>query len=1707
MQTAKMTKEKRKMNVWIKAARIAAKTILFTILFFLIVILFLHFPFVQKILRQKAVAYLEKKLETKVSVGGVYIELPKNIRLENVYVEDRNKDTLLSGGDVKVNLDLWKLVRHQTLDIKSIGLKDITAKFSRLQPGDFNYQFVIDAFVPRDTTVTSIKDTGSVAISLGDITLDKINLTYIDAVTGDNIVASVNHLDSRIDVFDAAQMNFDIPNTTVDGLWMNIRQVKPLATPEPFIIDSLEAMVPIDLKLAFEKANLKDVHLNYDNQVAGLSTNADIGILEVEPDNIDLINKKISLDKLLLTNSTIRIRLIKKEQAKILAKQVVQEAKSLLNVGWTISATSLELDNNAVQFNDDNSMRLRTGIDYAHLDATKFNLKARDVFINDDTARGKIAEASFSEQSGIVLEQLTTSFLYTNKEVSLDELYIKTPGTELKRKVVIRYAAPGVLTDDIGNAELDIDLQDSKLLVKDLLAFAPQLKSTPAFAYPNTTWFIDSRITGRIADLQIDKLQLQGLTDTRVDVQGSLTGLPDMNKLEANLDINNISSSKKDISLFIPKGKLPQNITLPDRFNTNGQLKTSNGKIAADLRVNSNLGNADIKGTFSKIADAAQATYDVAINSSNLNLGTIIQNKELSGPVSANFKVTGTGYDSKLAAVKADGVIRSAVIHRYNYSNVDVHAALADQKAIVKASMKDPNIHFAVDGMADLSTNYPSVKVAGIIDSIKFQQLHITKENILFHGKIDADFPVADPDNLEGKMLLTQALLVNENKRLQLDTVELIADRNNAGQYISLNSDIARVNLQGKYKLSQIPIVMQQAIQPYFAIQPAHTLVSTVPYDFTLNAYIKDHPALRSFIPGLERMDSAFLQSHFTDSAWTATLNAAVIDINGNNFRNISLTAGTGNNVLSVNGTVGQLKSGTAIQLNNTSVIASIANNKIDFDLTSKDLSNRDKYHIKGLLQQPQQGRYQLSVLPDNLLLNYQTWSVSANNRIDIGSDNLQATNFILSKNGQQLAINNLSSGINAPLQVDFTNFQLSTITGFLQSDSTFANGTINGKIVFTDIAKPLFTTDLTINEFSYMGDTVGNVRAIVSNKSVGIYNTDITLTGRGNDVKITGTYNTAGSNNFNLNLGINSLPMATVQAFSNNKLRNASGSVNGLFAVSGNFDRPVVKGDLKFNKATFNFRMLNSYFSIDQETLNIDEKGISFNRFEVKDSAGNALIVNGVAATSDFVNYNFDLGIRANNFQALNSTKKDNRLFYGQLFFNTNLKVKGTAVSPDVDGTLVINDKTKMTVVLPQQEPGYVEREGIVEFIDKDAPITDSLFLAAYDSLNNAGFTGMNIAVNITVVPAAEFNLIIDEGNGDFLNVKGDAAITAGVDPSGKIMLNGSYELEQGSYQLTFNFLQRKFAIEKGSRITWQGEPTDAILDVRAVYVANAAPLDLVKDQLGDVTSLQRNTYLQKLPFDVHLDMQGQLLQPQITFDIILPETKSYAVSGDIITNVRTRLDQLRQETGEMNKQVFSLLLLNRFIAENPFNTSGGSGTNVSSLARQSVSKLLTEQLNRLAADLIAGVDINFDVLASEDYTTGERQDRTDLNVGLSKRLLNDRLTVTIGSNFELEGPQNTGQQSSNIAGNLSLDYRISNDNRYVLRAYRKNEYQGIIEGYIIETGVGFVINLDYNKFRQIFLSKKDREERRLRRQKQREINAAQPSQTAVTDSIPKTN
>ncbi len=1665
-----MDQSTRKRSFPKRLLRIFLKTLLFLFLFIVLIVLLIMTPPVQNFIRKKAVTYLENKLQTKVEIGRIYIGFPKKVVAENIYVEDRQKDTLFSAGSLKMNINLLKLIFKGEVAINSTELKKSTVKIKRELPDTiFNFQFIVDAFAPGNNKTVST-DTSSSAIALGTATLDNVRVVYKDVITGSNTETWIGHLDTKIDKFDPQHMDFDIPETNINGLASRIYQVKPLANPKPQIKDDLKAKQPSPLKLAFKEINLEKVKLDYGNDVSATYATIDVGNLQVKPNKIDLPNRIIDLEDISLKNTTTSIHLRNNAGAKVVAKEAKQKAKSQAEAGWHIEVASVALDNNNVIFDNDNNARTKHGMDYGHLKATDLTLEINDLLLTEDSIAGNIAKGELKEQSGFVLNNLQAEVLYSNKQAYLKNLLLKTPGTEIKRYALLKYSSYKDLVEDFSNTQIDADIENSHIQVKDILVFAPQLRSEPAFANPNDTWYLNLQGNGTMRSMYIRDLQFSGLKNTQVNAKGTLAANNDPDRAGATLTIRKLHTTQTDIALFTGQRLSNQQINLPEEFDAYGTMAGSINNLSADITINTSKGDVSVNGRFKNLSHPDAAIYTAAVRTKSLDIGSITRNEQLN-TISTDVTVSGKGFTPDKMNIKFKGSIHAIGYNDYVYRNIALSGNIEQKKFTITTDINDPNIDVNGTASGDLSDN-PSFRFVGMIDSIKMLPLHYTTQTLVVRGKVDANVPVMNENYLEANVLITKALFVSEAQRLPLDTIQFISGRNDTDQFMRLTSDVANAEISGQYRYTDLGKIFQKSIEPYFSVSPAGSIVDAQPYDLSFTADIANAPVLTAFIPGLKSFDPIHIEGKaVTNEGLTATMTTSHIEYGGNEITGLNLNLNSTDNELRLTGDVQRLK-GIGLDIYHTRLHASASNNKINFNIAIDDKSDKNKYYLAGALNNPANGDYTLNLRPDSLLLNYKKWTISPDNSLTISKDNIIASNFILQNGEQKLSLQSQGEQLNA----GFTNFQLATITAFTKSDSLLVNGSMNGNVIFKNILRqPVFTSDLVINDLSMKGDTLGNAIIKVDNTSGDRYNTNATITGRGNDIALTGSFAPQGKNDIalNLDLAIRQLQLASMEGAFGNMIKNASGSVNGEISIRGTTGEPKINGPLNFDKASIALTALGSQFKMDGEKISVTRNGFHFDNFVIKDTANNQLILNGLIQTPNFINYFFDFDVNASNFQILNSTKKDNKVYYGKLVITSRMHIDGSESTPIIDGNITVNEGTDLTVVVPQREPGVVERDGIVEFVDMDAPENDSLFLAPYDSLNISEFTGLDVTANIEIKKEAILNLVIDEANGDFLHVQGEGLLSTGIDPSGKITLVGNYELEKGAYEITFNFLHRRFEIQKGSKIVWLNEPTKATLDVTAVYIANTSPIDLVENQIAASTQAIRNTYLQKLPFEVRLFMTGELLKPVVKFDIVLPENKNYGVSNDIITQVNSRLEQLRQEQGELDKQVFSLLLLNRFVGQNPL-ASSSPVFNASSYVRQSVSKLLTSQLNKLAADLIDGVDLTFNVTSTDDYTTGDRRNRTDLNIGLSKRLLNERLTVSVGSNYELEGPKNSNQKPSNIIGNLSLSYALSRDGRYMLRFYRKNEYEGIVDGYIIESGLSFMINVDYNHFIEIFRKKR---------------------------------
>ena len=1646
-----------------RLARVFIK-ILLTILIILILVIFLiQTPYVQNIIRGKAESYLSRKLRTRITIGKIFIKFPESVEIKNIYIEDRQKDTLLSAGAIQVDLHMWGLL-HNNLDIGKLQLSDLTVKVKRQLPDTaFNFQFIVDAFAGAPDTATK-KPSSPMKMALRKIMLDKIRLVYKDVVTGNDIEVWIDSSETKMETFDPSALHFNVSDFYMKGLRARIFQSQPLAaltTPPPGL------------------------------PVAIFSTNLQLGRLTANRTTLDFNTHVVNINKLRL-DSTTTVIYMGKSAPQPTAKGAPATPASDSSSGWHVAAASIELNGDNLAYDDDNQPRQKKGMDYGHLKIDQLTLHADKLNYNKDSISGTLTKGQFKEQSGFELDQLQAGFLYTDKQAVLRNLIVRTPGTFLQRNASISYSSLAALLKDPSHTLLDIDLPNSKIQVKDILTFVPSLATQPVFAHPADIWNINARAKGSLAALRVETLQFSGIQDWKIDLSGTIAYPADRNRIHADLDMKNISGSQKGLLALLPPNTLPGNIAIPARFSLKGKLNGGMQDIITDLVLNTSSGTVTAKGYIRQFRDPAKASYDLALQTNALDLGYILKDTLDWGTVTANFTAKGQGLDLPHANATLHGHIASAFIRKYNYTDFQFDGSIADRQFQIQSSIDDEAVRFDLRASGDLQHKFPALKLDWQIDTLDLHALHLVADTLQFKGRITGDFASTNPDSLEGQLKGANLVMMLGGKKLATDSILLLARRVDDKVDIQFHSEMADLDWNGQYKLTELPQALEQTLNNYYHIDGFKDTTFTA-QDWQMQLHFRASPMVLAYMPSLKGTDSIAAQLVFRSDRndLHMALNAPKIQFGSQVFQKVSFQTSTGG---ADSSSARQLKyrldiaggSGSSFVLHQTSLRGYLGDNKLITALLLKDSKGKDYYRLAGQLDKLRDG-LKFILNPDSLLLNYDPWQVSRDNFLLYDSAGIVVNDFKISHKDESIQINSKQPVPTSAIDVVFTDFQLSTLSRFAGQDSLYVDGTLNGKAEVQHVmTSPAFTSDLTLKGLSYHKDSIGDLTIKVNNEKANAFSADISLQGNKNDMSVKGEYYT-GEGRMDMKLDLRQLNLASIKPFAASQVRDLRGFLKGALAITGTLGKPGINGNLYFDSATITPVLTGEPLKISNDKIEFDKDGFNFSQFSLKDSAGNKATIDGNVYTDDYRDYDLDITLNANNFRLVNAPQASNRLFYGKMNMDAAINLTGDPVDNlKAAGELRVNKKTDFVFVLPEDNPEVVDREGVVRFIDKDHP-GDTLVDRAARLLASRQSTikGMDIALNIETDSSAVFTMIIDERNGDALTIRGRSNLVFGVDKSGKTDLTGGFEVESGSYNLSLSVLKRKFLIQHGSTITWTGDPTTATLDLTATYTANTPSIDLIENEISGRTPTEINKFKQKLPFLVTLRMEGELLKPKITFDISLPQELL-----SLWPDVDTKLQQIRNEESELDKQVFALLLLNRFVGEDPLNSAGG-GSTVGNLAFQSASQILTNQLNQLAGSLIKGVDINFDLNNQQDFSTGVEQDYTELNVSVSKRLFNERVTVNVGSNFDVQGTGNPNQNASNIAGDVAVDYRLTKDGRYMIRAYRKNQYEAVVEGQVVETGVSFILTFDYNKLKEIFGRTKEEkleERKRLKSQKSAE-------------------
>ena len=631
-----------------------------------------------------------------------------------------------------------------------------------------------------------------------------------------------------------------------------------------------------------------------------------------------------------------------------------------------------------------------------------------------------------------------------------------------------------------------------------------------------------------------------------------------------------------------------------------------------------------------------------------------------------------------------------------------------------------------------------------------------------------------------------------------------------------------------------------------------------------------------------------------------------------------------------------------ASSFDNSLVHAYIQNDKVYVDLIWNTFLDSLNYSgdvslVTGIKNRPNQpSLIQLQVDSSNLSFQDSHWIISSN-EINIDSNFIDLGNIeFRSKANEKLSIGGIvSANSSDTVKIQIEKIQLSLINQFIKGMGLDLTGELNGSTYISAAMGDLMVKSVdSISNLQMSGVKVGDVRmnALWDNKnSIADFYAETQLLNTKNFI-LTGKY-LVDKDLLDFVIDIERLPFEIAEPFVKDYISQIEGKISGKVTIKGSSENPDIQAGLKFVRAGFMVNYLQTYYSFT-DSLFIDNNSIRLKRMQLNAGRNSFAWLEGTISHKNFDDIKIDMSLDARNFLFLKTVETDTSFFYGTVFASGGIGLKGGIDNMDINIKLKTEKGTRF--YLPLTSSSEVSESSFITFISRDTTETEIKEESTVD------LSGFNVNFELEATSDAEMQIIMDETVGDMIKVRGMGNLDIKVNPVGDIFLYGTYTVTKGDYLFTLqNLVNKRFDVDPGSTIRWNGDPYNAMMDMTAVYKIRKVPLyDLMQDP---------NYKEMKTNVECNLLMGGNLTNPTIGFGLKLPEAKE-----PVISNV----NGLAQD--DMNQQILSLLILGKFqplpSVQSTDDAAGGGA--LSNNAFEMLSNQLSNWLSKISDDFDIGVN-----------------------------------------------------------------------------------------------------------------------------------------------------
>lgn len=1340
-------------------------------------------------------------------------------------------------------------------------------------------------------------------------------------------------------------------------------------------------------------------------------------------------HEKLALNNLSLNDPIINFRMDSNNEFNL--KFIIDYFKNSgdsTRVNRPFEMTNASIENGNLNLGNGLVKRLfgEKAVDEINLDSVQLNLSY--LFVEKDSIDFDLAQFAFNNNKGLNLKQTELQGDYTSTHIDVEHCLLTLGSSTVH------------LSAHLNRPSAEVSWLQLDAVTADL--FAEEIDIKPSEYYQFHTgllkWNEIFQFKGKVK-LASNKLKFRELNfsyGSEISLAGKcdFNGLTEMDETYISANLKHLETNFESVEKIVDR-LTKKTVVFPSQlldagdiqfkgsltgfvsnFVAYGNMTTSYGDLKTDLLVKSNGNLVSYKGELS--------TYE-------FNLGAFTKQKGLE-TLTANFKIDASTNKFKQLSLDIDGLVESIVYKDHSYDSISINGAFENKRFSGKVNANNKYLIFDFNG--DLDFNTQTFDFDLDLKRLMATALNLwgtdMKQNL--SGNIKANYHRTESSEWIGDLTINDFEWNNSAHRNKLGTIAISSSANKGIREIAVSSQRINGNVVGVYEFKNVKAGFQSIASKLMpnlfdtpkVIDNGHFLT----FNFKMSGLSTIVPIVLPQVNEIHEIDILW-EYNDKNKVNEIKITSPRIEYANQGFDSLEFDYQQKDSIAKVYFHAEKWNCADLFVQDNIHLYSTLKNNQIFTAIDWSNLIHTDTAQINLITNVHSKDSLTVAMLPSSFPFADQHWDFIDTAQLELSQTGIEIHHLNGESNDQKISLDGkLSKQSSDFLNLNLEHFKLRNFEKFTSLGRYNLYGELNAQAhVGVEEGGPAIDAVVTIDSFKIddknMGDLVATSVWDAVKKSMKI---DLNLEYENKqNMMVDAVYNLRNEDTvFYAGGKFDELPLLVLEPFIYTIMKDVDGTLDGDFSLLKSASDLDIDGKLVLKDARVNYKYLNVPYAIPNGEIDLTDNGLKFSNLKVLDPDNHIARLDGDLSIDKETGYRYamdiyfdandytGLPVRKKYFNVIRTEKKDNPLYYGVANVGINSKAS-LVIAKNKPVNLEANITSGPGTILkfPLDDSDNLGVKDYIQFIDSSHVQID-----VNDNEQVSKLLGVNLDIDMNVTNDANFHLIFDESTGDVMKGFGRGNINLTMKEDGEFGIFGNYDIDGGDYLFTLEpIINKKFIVESGSKLAFNGDPYKGLADISAVYKLRTSLYELGLS----VANEDSNALKKRVPVELILLITDQYMNPNIAFEFRLPQ--NFEQEESVLNSL---------DPGEKNMQAFSLLMLNKFM---PID---GNSVNANGLITTSSMEMLSNQLS----NLLSSVSQDFDL--GVIYRPGDEITAQEVEVALSTQIFDDR--VSIETNFGVYTDASASDQdANNFMGDVNVEYKVTPDGRVTAKVFnRSNDF-----------------------------------------------------------------